>query len=1147
MNLKKIKIHGFKSFEKQTELEIKSGLTGIVGPNGCGKSNILDSLQWVMGETSYKNLRGSEMDDVIFSGTDTSPSRNFAEVSVIMSETASNSEKDQNDSNEYEIKRRIERNSGSKYYINSMEKRAKDVQLFFADNSLGPHSISIVKQGQINQIIEAKPNERRKVLEEAAGISGLHHRKHEAILKLNATRSNIERLGDIISVVGSEMSSLKRQANQAEKFRVIASQIRDYEQELLKIDWYSIETKEKELKENISITQEKVKNIKNQIDRIDSENSSLTGLIKPIKQEYEMLIEDLQSKRSNELNLKNELQYTTEKIVNVNKQIEQILNDKNREQINANDQDTQLKGIEDKLTEAQKTIDDIGKIESDIIDASSSATDNYKILEKEYNSCLSNVLTMETESSNVGDQIEECQENLEKLEIDLENALKYKSHLKIDKSYEKDRELIVNEQKQIEKKLILALSDMDQCEKIKLELSQDFEKNKELKLNLDLEIRQLEKSKKDLDEFLQRTENPEAVVNKIKIMNGFEKKVGRILKDLEIATLREGKKFWINTNKKFNDKFSEGITPLSELISGPKEISLFLEYTGYTEINQTNRIIELLKPGQQVINANGEMIRWDGFIQKFDSDNETINIPHARKKIGVIGKGINENKIKLENLIKESKHIYENIEKNTAEAAMKKQDWKTLIEGQKLVSNKIKELDQKINTEKNSSISNQIKITSIEENIKINKRNIQSLNSRIVNKSEIDEARVTLEKVKQDFYNAKTVADIKEANTQNILKEKRDLEKSQKDLLENKNLWKVRSSQTEKHLIDLDERLNHSTELLKGLESQPEKIKEKQSEIQIELESANRTKQNLQNKLDNYEQEYQKNNEKIKLLESDLMKDSEILIQSRAKMENIEDRKIELNDKIRINLGTDSQDLVINSGPSSMDREKLIGLLSEAYSQREKIGAVNLTASEQFDEKKAQHEELRRENDDLVSATETLQKGIIEIDKEARERLQKSYEKVNMNFKLLFEKLFDGGKAELKLDDNDDILEAGLDIIAWPPGKKPQTISLLSGGEQALTVIALILAVFLENPSPICILDEVDAPLDDTNVKKFCDTLDDLSKSSNTKFLIVTHHPYTMSRMDRLFGITMARKGESVILSVDLNQAEKMVNEEIVA
>jgi len=277
------------------------------------------------------------------------------------------------------------------------------------------------------------------------------------------------------------------------------------------------------------------------------------------------------------------------------------------------------------------------------------------------------------------------------------------------------------------------------------------------------------------------------------------------------------------------------------------------------------------------------------------------------------------------------------------------------------------------------------------------------------------------------------------------------------------------------------------------------------------------------------------------------MKDSEMLIQARTKLENLDDRKIELNDKIKINLGINSKDLFDDTSPSSLDREKVIELLSQAYSQREKIGAVNLTASDQYAEKKEYHEKLCRENDDLVSATETLHKGIVEIDREARERLQQSYEKVNSNFKLLFEKLFEGGKAELKLDDNEDILNAGLDIVAWPPGKKPQTISLLSGGEQALTVIALILAVFLENPAPVCILDEVDAPLDDTNVKKFCDTLDDLSKNSNTKFLIVTHHPYTMSRMDRLFGITMAKKGESVMLSVDLNQAEKMVNEEIVA
>ena len=1147
MELKKIKLHGFKSFEKQTEFEIKKGLTGIVGPNGCGKSNVLDSLQWVMGETSYKNLRGSEMDDVIFSGTDTSPSRNFAEVSVIMSETTNTSDKSKAIGDEYEIKRRIERNSGSKYYINSIEKRAKDVQLFFADNSLGPHSISIVKQGQINQIIESKPNERRKILEEAAGISGLHHRKHEAILKLNATRQNIERLADIIRVVGTEMSSLKRQANQAEKFKAIASQIRDYEKELLKIDWRSIEAKREELDQNIKDIQDNVKNIKNEIGSREVENNDLGDFMKPIKQEYEILIGDLQQKRSNELNLKNELQYTTEKIITASKQIDQILIDIDREKINLTDQEGQLKDLESKLVEQHKTINDIEKIESNIIQASSDATDSYKMLEKVYNSHLSDVLTMETENKNFEDQIEECHENLKKLSTELENALKDRAYRVVDDSSEKDRDLIVNKQKKIEENLISTLRVIDQCEENKRGISQDLEKNKELSLILDLEIRQSQKTKKEVEEYLLSIDNPDAIVNKIKIADGFEKKVGRVLNDLEISTLKKGKKFWINANQEFDDEFADCVTPLADLIEGPEEIHIFLKYTGYTEVNETNKIIKLLRPGQQVINANGEMIRWDGFVQKFNTDNENINIPHAKKKITDLSKHIQSNEMKLEILQKDTRKVSENLEKIINQQSMEKENWKKLIGEQKLLTEKIKELDKKIIIKKDSALSNEIKINSIKENIKINNRNIESLSLKKINKSEIEKAQNNLEKAKQDFYNAKTISDIKEANTQNILREKRDLEKNQKDLIENRDSWEVRKSQTESHLKDLNQRLANSEVLLKSIESEPEKIKHKQSEIELELERSTQKKQDLYKKLDTYEKKYQKNNEKIKSLESDLMKVSEMLIQARTKLENLDDKKIELNDKIRINLGIDSKDLFDDTSPSSLDREKVIELLSQAYSQREKIGAVNLTASDQYAEKKEYHEELCRENDDLVSATETLHKGIVEIDREARERLRRSYEKVNSNFKLLFEKLFDGGKAELKLDDNEDILNAGLDIVAWPPGKKPQTISLLSGGEQALTVIALILAVFLENPAPVCILDEVDAPLDDTNVKKFCDTLDDLSKNSNTKFLIVTHHPYTMSRMDRLFGITMAKKGESVMLSVDLNQAEKMVNDEIVA
>ena len=611
-----------------------------------------------MGETSYKNLRGSEMDDVIFSGTDTSPSRNFAEVSVIMSETGNTSDKNKASGDEYEIKRRIERNSGSKYYINSIEKRAKDVQLFFADNSLGPHSISIVKQGQINQIIESKPNERRKILEEAAGISGLHHRKHEAILKLNATRQNIERLADIISVVGTEMSSLKRQANQAEKFKAIASQIRDYEKELLKIDWHSIEAKREELDQNIKDIQDNVKNIKNEIGSVEFENNDLGDFMKPIREEYENLIDDLQQKRSNELNLKNELQYTTEKIITASKQVDQILIDLDREKTNLTDQESQLKDLDSKLAELRKTIKNIEKIESNIIQASSDATDSYKILEKEYNSYLSEVLTMETENKNIEDQIEECHENLKKLSTELENALKDKSNRGIDDSSEKDRDLFINKQKKIEESLISTLRNIDQCEENKRKLSQDLEKNKELSLILNFEIRQSQKTKIELEEYLLSIENPDAVVNKIKITDGFEKKVGRILNDLEISTLKNGKKFWINTNQEFDDEFADCITPLADLIEGPEEIHIFLKYTGYTEVNEINKIKELLRPGQQVINANGEMIRWDGFVQKFSNDAENINIPHARKKIIDLSKNIQSNEMKLETLKKGCKRSF---------------------------------------------------------------------------------------------------------------------------------------------------------------------------------------------------------------------------------------------------------------------------------------------------------------------------------------------------------------------------------------------------------------------------------------------------------------------------------------------------------
>jgi len=475
-----------------------------------------------------------------------------------------------------------------------------------------------------------------------------------------------------------------------------------------------------------------------------------------------------------------------------------------------------------------------------------------------------------------------------------------------------------------------------------------------------------------------------------------------------------------------------------------------------------------------------------------------------------------------------------------------KESWSAKINEQQKNINSLQMINEEIVLAQDIATQIKTKINTENDTLKSLNERIQSLRSQTIKQDNIDVLEKNLGKVRQEFYNAKTIADMKEANTQNLLKEKRELEKNLEDIVASEDSWENRKIQSDIHLKELNSRIENLDIQLNKLQHVPSQLENEQKEIDLSIQDLSRKRLTFKEELLVKENEFEANSADIKIQENNLSRESEILVHARAQIENLEEKKIDLKDKIKINLEIEIDNLLDDFNPE-LDKETIINALAAAHRQREQIGAVNLTAEDEYIEVKNRYDQLIIERDDLLSATENLQKGIVEIDKEARARLLNSYENVNNNFKLLFEKLFDGGKAELRLNTEEDILESGLDIIAWPPGKKPQTISLLSGGEQALTVIALIIAVFLENPSPICILDEVDAPLDDNNVKKFCDLLDELSKSTKTKFLIVTHHPYTMSRMDRLYGVTMAKRGESVILSVDLNQAENIVKENYVA
>jgi len=1144
MELKKIKLHGFKSFDKPTELDIYPGLTGIVGPNGCGKSNILDGLQWVMGETSYKNLRGSEMDDVIFSGTDTSVSRNFAEVSVVVSENKLSSKN--NSDNEFEIRRRIERNSGSKYFINSIEKRAKDVQLFFADNSLGPHSVSIVKQGNINQLIEAKPSERRKILEEAAGISGLHHRKHEAILRLNATKTNIERINDVINEINTQLSSLKRQYNQAEKFKIIASKIRQFEKELLQIEWNALTDRESELKNQISTKENTIQLQKNKINELQIKEGNLKKQIQPIRDDYNSTSEEIQKKSSSLLNIRNEIQYTTERINNTKSQISILKQDILREEKNRADYKEQLQKLAIKKEELQRNLNEINKIEHEVIESSIDATQNYKSLEEEYNIFLSKLVVRKTEKTTIENQINEIEKEIIHHSAELDRLVHDEKKIKLENRHEKDRQSLIEKQILLENNIKTLLIDISEKESLKEKLLEDIQNNKNQISELNLKNKQLTISRENIETYLKENDTSDSIIDSIDVEDNYKLLVSSILEDLENSTLDENTKYWLLKKATHLNNFDKSIKPLSEIVQGPKEISLFLKFTGFTEEKDIKKILELLEPGQQVINSDDKIIRWDGLIKKININNETNNVLAAKinfKNNLDQTEIINTEIIKLENQQKQIESKYKlTIEKEKE----LKELWSAKINEQQENINSLQMINDEIILTQDITTQIKTKINTENETLKSLNSRLQSLRTQTIKQDDIDVLEKDLVKIRQEFYNAKTIADMKETNTQNLLKEKRELEKNLEDIVASEDSWENRKIQSDTHLQELNSRIENLDIQLNKLQHIPSQLENEQKEIDLSIQDLSKRRLTIQEELLMKENEFEANSANVKIQENNLSRESESLVHAKAQIENLEEKKIDLKDKIKINLEIDVDNL-LDDFNYELDKDTIIDALAAAHKQREQIGAVNLTAEDEYIEVRNRYDQLKIERDDLLSATENLQKGIVEIDKEARARLLNSYENVNNNFKLLFEKLFDGGKAELRLNTEEDILESGLDIIAWPPGKKPQTISLLSGGEQALTVIALIIAVFLENPSPICILDEVDAPLDDNNVKKFCDLLDELSKSTQTKFLIVTHHPYTMSRMDRLYGVTMAKRGESVILSVDLNQAENIVKENNVA
>ena len=856
MEFKKIQLNGFKSFAEKTTFIIEDGLTGIVGPNGCGKSNIVESLRWCMGETSAKSMRGSGMEDVIFSGTSNKPSKNIAEVTINISNENKDGPIQYKNLENIEIRRKIEKDKGSKFYINGKEVRAKDAQMFFADLSTGAHSPSIISQGRIGALVTAKPTDRRAVLEEAAGIAGLHVRRHEAELRLGAAENNLKRADELRRQQERQLLNLKKQAEEATKYKTISEEIKKIE----------------------------------------------AGL-------YYLRLKDI----DHEIKLENEIN---------------------------EEADSEVQKFNDKINELENKIQEETNRVNPVRDK------NYEILSK--------VQRLNLELKSLDDENDRIEKEIENIKSSLKT---------IEEDTDREKSIIID-----------ANSNEKRLKEEKQELIEIDSKyyDTEKQSNADLEV-----AKNDL--------------------KNEQEKVDNLLKNFSSESLKKNL-HTINEVKSNIDKI------IQLLKSNNSSEALVVLETCKTTLNFL----------VQTINENDDHKK----ISDISSKNETI------KKLQEVYADIYS---KNQNLKKESIKRSERVKTIDKEI----DSWRNLLKNSEKMVQELRERKNKLN----------FKFTELEKQPQ----------SQAEKKGQISE----------------------------------NLRLSENEKNENETL-----------IEEIDKKINNLREELDKIKESSIEIRERKASSGATIEGLNKRRNDLLERIDT----------ELNLNENNILEYSNL------------DKEEEF--------------------PDAVSQEEM---LDEKKREREKLGSVNLRADEETTKYETEIKKMETDRQDLVQAITKLKESINELNQKGRERLLEAFERVNRKFNEVYTKLFNGGNAKLELVDSDDPLDAGLEMLVSPPGKRLQSITLLSGGEQALTALSLIFAVFLSNPSPICVLDEVDAPLDDANVTRFCNLLDELTKITQTRFIIVTHHALTMSKMNKLYGVTMPEKGISQLVAVDLQKAESMV------
>ncbi len=1146
----KLRLNGFKSFVDPTELIIANGLTGVVGPNGCGKSNLLEALRWVMGENRASAMRGDGMEDVIFAGAASRPARNFAEVALMIDNSDRLAPSGFNEADNLEITRRITRDAGSAYKVNTKDVRARDVQMLFADASTGAHSPALVRQGQISELINARPKARRRILEEAAGISGLYQRRHEAELKLKGAEGNLLRVDDVIEQLAAQLQQLARQARQAARYREIGAELRHSEGMLLYRRWKEAEdaraAADHDLTEKVKAAAEAERLAIAAAKRREVSDDALP----PLREEEAIAAAVLQRLQVQRDTLSDQEARAVQAIETLTARIAQLAHDIEREESLNRDAGETIERLDWEARELAKASDghaekleaagaaarDAATVLQEREDALAELTEDVARLSARHHSAHrlledagKTLSKSESEAGRARDAAIEAEGALAKAAADLAAA---EATLKTATATAESAEAT------------LVAADDARAEAQSREADA-----RAIRSEAEGEANALRAEVAALAKLVQRdTAEGGQVLDLLRVESGYEKALGAALADdLRAPAIDDGAASGWATLPGYAKPQSlpKGVAALTNHVSVPGVLARRMGQVGLVDAKDGPRLQADLLPGQRLVSLQGDLWRWDGYrAGAEDAPSASALRLQQLNRLQELKQDLEEATARAMGAVQAHESLKSRLvdlsEADRAARDARREADRLATEASRAMSRS--EADRNIAGGKLESL--RLAVARHEEEAMAARVRLKEAEAGLADLGDLDAARASVEDVKMTVEAARITMMSRRSAHDELRREGEARVRRSQEVTKEVSGWRHRLETAGKRIAELGDRKTASEAELATASLAPQEIAAERAKLADAIDAAETRRKAASDRLAEGETALREAVTAEREAERLASEAREGRARAEARADAAKETVAYAAERITEDQETtpdkllEQLDVLPDQMPSVDQIENDVNRLKRS---RDALGAVNLRAEEDARDVQEEHDTLASEKIDLEEAIKKLRTGITSLNREGRERLLTAFEQVNTNFAMLFKHLFGGGEAKLVMVESDDPLEAGLEIMCQPPGKRLSTLSLLSGGEQTLTALALIFAVFLANPAPICVLDEVDAPLDDANVTRFCDMLDEMTRQTDTRFLIITHHAVTMARMDRLFGVTMGEQGVSQLVSVDLKRAEQMV------